>query len=289
MQLLAAVEADCASARSSRRSSRRVGAAPAGDDRGRHHGVPRPVVGPAARRAPGAWRRLRRRHPRRRRLRAGRGRSSATATGYAGVRSRPRSAAAPSGRARCATPSPSTSSSRSRSRPTGRSARSWPDDDRDVAPARSPARRLAVGRCGGWLTLGCHACVVLAWSLDDASCVLGRRRPHGLPRVGRHRRRALGLPGPEVGWGRWTPTSSARCSRPSLVPSLVGTISSRRRPLTALFHGRRPMPPSAAWNDLSSWTAPTTREHGHHLLVLGLLIWGSAMFAAMPCSATAGR
>ena len=40
------------------------------------------------------------------------------------------------------------------------------------------------------------------------------------------------------------------------------------------------MRPWAHGTTSSSWSDPSTRDHGHHLLVLGLLIWGSAMFAS---------
>ena len=68
MQLLAAVEADGSDA-AGRDAHHDRRAAAAGDDRGDHHGLARPGLGPAARRAARPRRRLRRRHPRRRRVR----------------------------------------------------------------------------------------------------------------------------------------------------------------------------------------------------------------------------
>ena len=147
MQLLAAVEAD-GSAPLVETLIRRVGRLRRGHDRGHHHAVARPGLGPAARGAPDARRGLRRGHPRQRGVREVRGRRRGR---------RPNGEPAPvdvgSGRARRqAHPGPPPCPRRVRAallrRHPGPAAR------RDPGPMR---RRIPLAPAEGWLTLGLRA------------------------------------------------------------------------------------------------------------------------------------
>ena len=130
--------------------------AAARDDRGRHHAVARPGLGPAARRAADARRRVRGRHPRRRGRRAARPRRPGAARrDRRRADDRGRGASAPSGRGRSATPSPSTSCGLpavagpvARARPSADDgSRPRPDRDRPAGGLADPRARRAPRAC----------------------------------------------------------------------------------------------------------------------------------------------
>jgi len=134
----------------------------------------------------------------------------------------------------------------------------------------------------GWLTLGLVVllCLTLAWSLDDAALVIG----HGeytdflsWPAVGGA---LIAFIGAKVGWGRFTTFLIGAAFAALLTPLLVGTIL---RPEGAPLHELYESSAAAmvgAWRDLIVLDRLQTQEYGHHLLVLGLLVWGSSTFAS---------
>lgn len=134
----------------------------------------------------------------------------------------------------------------------------------------------------GWASLGLVAVMVLtaAWSIDDAGWVLGRSEwTDFLPWV------ALlgvvvGFIGTQVGWSRWVAHVIGATFAALIVPIVVGSILPNHG---ATFGSQFVTTAGAAvkaWNDLIVNGLPATRATGHHLLVLGLLCWGTGQFAA---------
>jgi len=137
-------------------------------------------------------------------------------------------------------------------------------------------------RVDGWFTIGLVAimCVALAWSLDDAMLVVGRDEltdflpPMALAGA------FFGLVGPLVGWGRWTTHLIGAAFAALVLPLVVGTVlPGGPAPLHDLFQ-RTTDQVVLAWTDLILDGRLSTPAYGHHLLVLGLIVWGSAQFAS---------
>jgi hypothetical protein len=91
---------------------------------------------------------------------------------------------------------------------------------------------------------------------------------------------AAGLVGPLVGWGRWTTHLIGAGFAAILVPLLVGLVlQPAGGELAQLFQATTDQV-VAAWSDLIVEGRPLTRSYGHHLVVLGLLVWGTSQFAS---------
>ena len=131
----------------------------------------------------------------------------------------------------------------------------------------------------GWPTLLLAAAmlVTLAWSIDDAGWVLGRTDwTDFLPWMG-----ILGLLvaflAAKLGWNRWLGHALGATFAALIVPIVVGGILTDGQTPGAQFvvTARASV---GAWNDLIVQQLPATRETGHHLLILGLLIWATGQF-----------
>lgn len=142
----------------------------------------------------------------------------------------------------------------------------------------------AAGRAGGldWASLGLVILLVLvlAWSLDDAQWILGRRgvtsflpwlAPLGV---------AWGWLGARVGWSRWTTYLLGAVVAALVVPIVVGSIlvpdgGSIRDWFLATADSTVDAYLDVAWRGRAF-----TQEYGHWLLVLGLFVWATGMFVA---------
>jgi transglutaminase-like putative cysteine protease len=141
-------------------------------------------------------------------------------------------------------------------------------------------RRFPIAPAEGWTTLGLVLllCLTLAWSIDDASWVVG---PRGLTDylplaivlgVG------WGFVSAKVGWSRWLAHLLGATFAALLMPMIVGA---------RLVNGGGPVEwfqatASACANaylDLTYRGLPFTTETGHFLLVLGLLAWATGQYA----------
>ncbi|MEA2537916.1 MAG: hypothetical protein QOF11_2150 [Chloroflexota bacterium] len=146
----------------------------------------------------------------------------------------------------------------------------------DAAPRRWP-----MAPAEGWTTLGLVLllCLTLAWSIDDASWVVG---PRGLTDfltwaialgVG------WGFLSAKAGWSRWTAHLLGASFAGLILPVIVGA---------RLVDGGGPIEwfqATAAscvdaYFDLSVRGLQFTSEIGHFLLVLGVIAWGTGQFAA---------
>ena len=154
-------------------------------------------------------------------------------------------------------------------------------------------RRIPLAPPEGWLTLGLVLllCLSLAWSLDDAELVLGRGAYTDFLTWTAVGGVLAGFIGPAVGWGRWRTFVIGAAFAALLTPLLVGGIVLGERP--PLVDGQFAEGPSlavrfeatarsvaAAVEDLVVHDRATTTQYGHHLLVIGLLVWGSSLFAS---------
>jgi transglutaminase-like putative cysteine protease len=149
---------------------------------------------------------------------------------------------------------------------------------------RTAARR-GLGRflpAQGWfaLVLVTLMCLALAWSLDDAILVLGDGDVTDFLTWAALGGVLIGALGPTVGWGRWTTHLIGAAFAALLVPLLAGSqlpvVGSAPHDLFQATTNSA----AAAWSDLIINRRPSTFEYGHHLLVLGLIVWASSQFAS---------
>ena len=144
-------------------------------------------------------------------------------------------------------------------------------------------RRIPLAPPEGWLTVGLVVllCLSLAWSLDDAMLVLGRD-PYTDFLVWTALGGAIaGFIGPVVRWGRWTTFVIGALLAALVTPLLVGAVVVRGADVSLhqLFIATADAT-AGAYEDLIVRGRQTTPQFGHHLLVIGLLVWGSSMFAS---------
>jgi transglutaminase-like putative cysteine protease len=133
----------------------------------------------------------------------------------------------------------------------------------------------------GWLSLGLVSVMAatLAWSIGDAGWVLGRTEWTNFLPWAALLGVAVGFVGAKAGWSRWLAHVIGAVFAALIVPIFVGGV---------LLDGGSPGAQFAAtaaasvgaWYDLIVDKLPATRETGHHLLVLGLLMWATGQFAA---------
>jgi len=145
-----------------------------------------------------------------------------------------------------------------------------------------PRRRLQFAPSMGWFAplLLLVMCLSLAWSLDDALLVLGRGDATDFLTWTALGGVLVGVIGPAVGWGRWTTHLVGAVFAALLTPLLVGwvLIQAGGTPYE-LFH-ETAGEVLTAWTDLVVAGSLSTFAYGHHLLVLGLIVWASSQFAA---------
>jgi hypothetical protein len=141
---------------------------------------------------------------------------------------------------------------------------------------------LSLRRLDGWFTVALVTliCVTLAWSLDDALLVLGRDElTDFLPWMALGGV-AVGFIGPLVGWGRWTTHLVGAALAALITPIVVGTVLLPAGGSPAELFQATTDSVVLAWSDLIVAGGLSTSAFGHHLLVLGLITWGTAQFAS---------
>jgi transglutaminase-like putative cysteine protease len=133
----------------------------------------------------------------------------------------------------------------------------------------------------GWISLFLVAvmAVVMAAAIDDAGWVIANGKLTDFLVWAALGGVAAGFIGSKVGWNRWLAHGIGAIFAALVVPILVGEVLKPLWPVGAQF---REMADQSlqAWTDLIVNHAPVTRAIGHHLLVFGLLCWGTGMFAA---------
>jgi len=137
-------------------------------------------------------------------------------------------------------------------------------------------------RIDGWFTVALVllVCATLAWSLDDALLVLGRDQLTDFLFWAAIGGAVAGFVGPLVGWGRWTTHLVGAAFAAVLTPLLVGwALYPEGGPPAMLFQATTDAV-IQAWSDLVVSQLLFTPAYGHHLLVLGLVTWGTSQFAS---------
>ena len=141
--------------------------------------------------------------------------------------------------------------------------------------------RIPLAPAEGWLTLVLVALmtVTAAWAIDDAAWVLGRGDWTDFLAWTAVLGVLAGFVGSKVGWNRWVAHTVGAVLAALIVPILVGHVLEPKATLGAEFTATASATVQA-WNDLIVVGLPATRATGHHLLVLGLIVWGTGQFAA---------
>ena len=137
-------------------------------------------------------------------------------------------------------------------------------------------------RIDGWFTIGLVLliCATLAWSLDDALLVIGREELTDFLFWAAMGGAFAGLLGPLVGWSRWTTHLIGAAFAAVLVPLLVGWALVPAGANPGVLFQMTTDQVVAAWSDLILAGLLFTPAYGHHMLVLGLITWGSSQFAS---------
>ena len=146
----------------------------------------------------------------------------------------------------------------------------------------SSGRRIPLAPAEGWVTVGLvlALCLSFAWALDDALLVLGDDRLTDFLTWSAVGGVLAGLYGAVVGWGRWRTYLVGAVFAALLTPLLVGwVLIPEGAPLGVLFEASATAA-VGAWRDLIVENGLSTPEYGHHLLLLGSIVWGSSMFAS---------
>jgi transglutaminase-like putative cysteine protease len=151
-----------------------------------------------------------------------------------------------------------------------------------VARADGWWSRLRIAPAQGWLALVLVGamCAALAWSLDDAILVLGDPDVTDFLFWTALGGVAIGALGPIVGWGRWTTHLIGACFAALLTPLLVGWVLIPDGANPGVLFARTTEAAVTAWIDLVVNRELSTFQYGHHLLILGLIVWASSQFAS---------
>jgi transglutaminase-like putative cysteine protease len=133
----------------------------------------------------------------------------------------------------------------------------------------------------GWLSLALVAVMTVsaAWAIDDAGWVLGRGDLTNFLPIAGLLGVVAGFVGSKVGWNRWLAHAIGAVFAALIVPILVGEVLLRGAAPGAQFVATATAT-VRAWADLVVDQQLATRQTGHHLLVLGLLVWATGQFAA---------
>jgi transglutaminase-like putative cysteine protease len=122
--------------------------------------------------------------------------------------------------------------------------------------------------------------VSMAWSIDDAGWVLGRSEWTDFLPTAAILGVAVGFVGAKTGWSRWVAHAIGATFAALIVPIMVGSVLTNTGENPGSQFVATAGAAVKAWNDLVVLGQPATRATGHHLLILGLLCWGTGQFAA---------
>ena len=133
----------------------------------------------------------------------------------------------------------------------------------------------------GWLTLvlvGVMA-YLMAAAIDEAGWVLGGGHLTDFLVIATLLGVAAGFLGSKIGWNRWIANLVGAIFAALIVPVLVGQVLEPGQSIGFQYAATADQS-LQAWTDLIVLRLQATRAIGHHLLILGLLCWGTGQFAA---------
>ena len=133
----------------------------------------------------------------------------------------------------------------------------------------------------GWLSvvLVFAMGLIVALAIDDAAWIVGDSRLTDFLVAAMLGGLVTGFVGAKVGWGRLRAHLVGAAFAALLVPILVGYVL--QPDATSIGAAFRATASSTveAWLDLTVRAYTTTRQYGHFMLVLGLLVWATGQFA----------
>ena len=133
----------------------------------------------------------------------------------------------------------------------------------------------------GWLTLVLVG--VMAWlmaaAIDDSGWVLGGSHLTDFLVIATLLGVAAGFLGSKIGWNRWIANLVGAIFAALIVPVLVGQVLEPGQSIGFQYWATADQS-IQAWTDLIVLRLQATRAIGHHLVILGLLCWGTGQFAA---------
>jgi hypothetical protein len=134
----------------------------------------------------------------------------------------------------------------------------------------------------GWLSLVLVAVMSLsaAWAIDDAGWVLGQGDLTNFLPWAAGLGVLVGFVGAKVGWNRWVAHAIGATFAALIVPILIGSVLLDGNGTPGTQFAATAAQTVKAWSDLIVNSLQATRATGHHLLVLGLLVWATGQFAA---------
>jgi transglutaminase-like putative cysteine protease len=143
-------------------------------------------------------------------------------------------------------------------------------------------RRLAIAPREGWLTLGLVLliCLTLAWSVDGVKWVLGRDEYLDYLVIAAALGVLIAFIGAKVGWGRGLTYLIGSIFAALLVPLMAAmSAGSQGRSLGQLYEAVA----AASWgafDDLVLHQSSSTVQYLHHIMIFGLIVWATSMFAS---------
>ena len=143
-------------------------------------------------------------------------------------------------------------------------------------------RRIPLAPSEGWLTLGLVLllCLTMAWAIDDVALVLGEGSftdflaPMAVLGV------LCSFIGVKVGWGRWLTYLVGALFAALVVPIVVGSMLPTKVDTLSAWFVATAGSAAKAFNELVVQNNRLTQEYGHYMLALGLVVWGTSMFAS---------
>ena len=157
------------------------------------------------------------------------------------------------------------------------------------APARpadmwevEDGRRLPFAPVEGWTTVGLVVLLALtvAWSIDDASWVLGRRGLTDFLPWAASLGVAWGFLSAKLGWPRWLAHLLGAVAAALVLPVIVGSILVPQGGNPVSWFQATAGSVVDAYLDLAYRGLAYTTQIGHFLLVLAILCWALGQFAA---------
>ena len=142
-------------------------------------------------------------------------------------------------------------------------------------------RRLPSAPTEGWISLGLVMvmCVSMAWAIDDVAPVMARDSYTDFLMLAAIGGVLFGFIGPKLGLGRWRTYLLGAVVAALVVPWLVGANLRSDGSIIGRFDATATSAVKA-YVELVLENSSFTNEYGHHLWVIGLLVWATSMFAS---------